>query len=159
MHKLIADATTQTEHKRFNVAIARLMELTSLLRKAIDAGAADADGLCSDARRCRGAGADAVDLRAVHGRGVLVAAGQPAVGGAQPAGPTSSRRCWSRRRSPASSRSRASCATSSRCAADIGEDELRELALSRDAVQRTLDGRAVRTVVVRAPNLVNVVPG
>ena len=31
-HKLIADATTQTDAHRFNVAIARLMELTSLLR-------------------------------------------------------------------------------------------------------------------------------
>jgi leucyl-tRNA synthetase len=40
----------------------------------------------------------------------------------------------------------------------IGEDELRELALASDAVQRALDGRSVRTVVVRAPKLVNVVP-
>jgi leucyl-tRNA synthetase len=40
----------------------------------------------------------------------------------------------------------------------IGEDELRELALASDAVQRALDGRGVRTVVVRAPKLVNVVP-
>jgi leucyl-tRNA synthetase len=41
---------------------------------------------------------------------------------------------------------------------EIGEDALRELALASDAVQRTLDGRGVRTVVVRAPRLVNVVP-
>ncbi|MFP5335659.1 MAG: leucine--tRNA ligase [Actinomycetes bacterium] len=40
----------------------------------------------------------------------------------------------------------------------VGDDELRELALASEAVQRTLDGRAVRTVVVRAPRLVNVVP-
>ncbi|MGH8969460.1 MAG: leucine--tRNA ligase [Actinomycetes bacterium] len=40
----------------------------------------------------------------------------------------------------------------------IGDDELRELALASDAVRRALDGRAVRTVVVRAPRLVNVVP-
>jgi leucyl-tRNA synthetase len=40
----------------------------------------------------------------------------------------------------------------------IGEDELREQALASEAVQRALDGRAVRTVVVRAPKLVNVVP-
>jgi leucyl-tRNA synthetase len=41
----------------------------------------------------------------------------------------------------------------------IGEDELRELALASEAVQKALDGRPVRTVVVRAPRLVNVVPG
>jgi leucyl-tRNA synthetase len=40
----------------------------------------------------------------------------------------------------------------------IGEDELRELALASDAVTRALDGRGIRTVVVRPPKLVNVVP-
>ena len=40
----------------------------------------------------------------------------------------------------------------------IGEDELRELALATAGVARALDGRAVGTVVVRAPRLVNVVP-
>jgi leucyl-tRNA synthetase len=38
------------------------------------------------------------------------------------------------------------------------EDELRELALASEGVQRALDGRGVRTVVVRAPKLVNIVP-
>jgi len=43
-------------------------------------------------------------------------------------------------------------------APSIGVDELREQALASDAVQRALDGRGVRTVVVRAPKLVNIVP-
>jgi len=42
--------------------------------------------------------------------------------------------------------------------ASIGDDELRQLALASQAVLRTLGDRAVRTVVVRAPRLVNVVP-
>ena len=42
--------------------------------------------------------------------------------------------------------------------AGIGEDELRERALATAGVQRALAGRDVRTVVVRAPKLVNVVP-
>jgi leucyl-tRNA synthetase len=42
--------------------------------------------------------------------------------------------------------------------AGIGEDELRELALADAGVQRALDGRGIRTVIVRAPKLVNVVP-
>jgi leucyl-tRNA synthetase len=41
----------------------------------------------------------------------------------------------------------------------IGEDDLRERALAAEGVQRALDGRPVRTVIVRAPRLVNVVPG
>jgi leucyl-tRNA synthetase len=40
----------------------------------------------------------------------------------------------------------------------IGEDELRELALGSEKVATALAGRGVRTVVVRAPKLVNVVP-
>jgi leucyl-tRNA synthetase len=40
----------------------------------------------------------------------------------------------------------------------IGDDELRELALTSEAVVKALDGRAIRTVVIRAPKLVNIVP-
>jgi leucyl-tRNA synthetase len=40
----------------------------------------------------------------------------------------------------------------------ISEDALRALALSSDAVARALNGREVRTVIVRAPKLVNIVP-
>ncbi len=40
----------------------------------------------------------------------------------------------------------------------ISEDELRVLALASEAVRRALEGRAVRTVIVRAPRLVNIVP-
>ncbi|WP_136519545.1 leucine--tRNA ligase [Cellulomonas telluris] len=40
----------------------------------------------------------------------------------------------------------------------VTEDELRALALADAGVQRALDGRDVRTVIVRAPKLVNVVP-
>jgi leucyl-tRNA synthetase len=41
---------------------------------------------------------------------------------------------------------------------DIAEAELRALALASDKVGAALDGREVRTVIVRAPRLVNVVP-
>jgi leucyl-tRNA synthetase len=41
---------------------------------------------------------------------------------------------------------------------DIGEEQLRELALASDGVARALAGKGVRTVIVRAPKLVNVVP-
>ncbi|ROS31061.1 leucine--tRNA ligase [Cellulomonas sp. PhB150] len=42
--------------------------------------------------------------------------------------------------------------------AGVSEDELRELALADAGVQRALDGRGIRTIIVRAPKLVNVVP-
>jgi leucyl-tRNA synthetase len=40
----------------------------------------------------------------------------------------------------------------------VSEDELRALALGSEAVLKALEGRDVRTVIVRAPKLVNVVP-
>jgi leucyl-tRNA synthetase len=40
----------------------------------------------------------------------------------------------------------------------IAEAQLRELALASPAVQKALDGREIRTVIVRAPKLVNIVP-
>jgi leucyl-tRNA synthetase len=43
-------------------------------------------------------------------------------------------------------------------APDIAEDELRALALVSDGVVKALAGRDIRTVIVRAPKLVNVVP-
>jgi leucyl-tRNA synthetase len=43
--------------------------------------------------------------------------------------------------------------------ASIGEDDLRERALATAGVARTMGDRPVRTVIVRAPRLVNVVPG
>jgi leucyl-tRNA synthetase len=40
----------------------------------------------------------------------------------------------------------------------IEEEALRELALADPAIVRALEGRGIRTVVVRAPKLVNIVP-
>jgi leucyl-tRNA synthetase len=42
---------------------------------------------------------------------------------------------------------------------DVSEDTLRERALASDAVRRILGDRPVRTVIIRAPKLVNIVPG
>jgi leucyl-tRNA synthetase len=41
---------------------------------------------------------------------------------------------------------------------DISEDDLRALALAAPAVIKALEGRDIKTVIVRAPKLVNIVP-
>jgi leucyl-tRNA synthetase len=42
---------------------------------------------------------------------------------------------------------------------DISAEDLESAALADDAVQRALEGKQVRKVIVRAPKLVNVVAG
>ena len=42
---------------------------------------------------------------------------------------------------------------------EISEDDLEAAALADETVERALDGRPVRKVIVRAPKLVNIVAG
>jgi leucyl-tRNA synthetase len=42
---------------------------------------------------------------------------------------------------------------------EIGEEELERLALASEKVQAALADRGIRKVVVRAPKIVNIVPG
>jgi leucyl-tRNA synthetase len=160
VHKLIAEATSHNDARRFNVTVARLMELTSLLRKAVDAGAMTSGSAADVAVVREGAQALARMLSVFapftaeevwfllgHAPSV-VSAGWPSydeellvessvVCVVQVAGKVRDRLTVS---------------------PDIGEDELRAMALASDAVVRSLAGREVRTVIVRAPKLVNVVP-
>jgi leucyl-tRNA synthetase len=159
VHRLIAEATTHNDARRFNVTVARLMELTSLLRKAIDAQALT--GSPEEVAAVReGAEALAVMLSVF--------------------GPFTAEEIWSQLGHVPSvvhadwpSYDEALLVESSvtcvvqvsgkvrdrlTVAPDVAEDELRALALASDAVVKTLAGREVRTVIVRAPKLVNVVP-
>jgi leucyl-tRNA synthetase len=154
-HRAVHDASIAVESLRFNVAIARVMELVNAARRAIDTGCGPADPAVREA-----AEAVAVMLSLVApftseemwerlGRVAPVArAGWPSVDPAllveesvvcivQIAGKV-------RRRLKVSP--------------NIGEDELRELALAAEPVQRALGERGVATVIVRAPRLVNILP-
>ncbi|MDQ1748793.1 MAG: leucyl-tRNA synthetase [Frankiaceae bacterium] len=159
VHRMVAEATEQCEQKRFNVAIARLMALTNVLRKAVDTRGLD-DAAAATAIR---EGAEALvrmlaifapfaaeeDWQQLANEPSVMFAGWPVADPAllvedvvtcvvQVAGKLRDK---------------------FDVPADIGEDELRAKALASDAVQRALGGQPVRTVVVRPPRLVNVVPG
>lgn len=154
-HRALHDAALAVETFRFNVAVARIMELVNLLRKAIDSGPGPDDPAVREGVEAVAvmlslvAPYTAEDMWARLGREPSVArAGWPAVEESllvedsvtcvvQVAGKVKERL---------------------EVAPSIGEDELRELALASDAVTSALEGRAVRTVVVRAPKLVNIVP-
>jgi len=153
--KAVDEATKAVESFRFNVAVAKTMELVNAARKAIDSGPGGADPAVREA-----AEAVAVLLSLVApytaeemwerlGHEPTVAlAGWPTVDPAllvedtvtcivQVAG-----KVRDRLEVPPS----------------IGEDELRERALAAPGVLKALDGAAIRTVIVRAPKLVNIVP-
>jgi leucyl-tRNA synthetase len=155
-HRTVHEATTLVEGFRFNVVVARLMELVNATRKAIDARPdGGADPAVREAVEAVAvllslfAPYTAEDIWARLGHSPCVAlAGWPAVDEAllveetvtcvvQVAGKVRDRL---------------------EVPPGIATDDLRELALASPAVVRALDGKGVRTVVVRAPKLVNVVP-
>jgi leucyl-tRNA synthetase len=154
-HRAVHDAAHAIESFRFNVAVARSMELVNATRKAIDSGCGPADPAVREAVEAVAvmlslvAPYPAEDMWARLGHEPTVAlAGWPVVDPAllvedsvtcvvQVAGKV---------------RDRLEVSPS------ITEDELRELALASPGLVKALEGRGIRTVIVRAPKLVNVVP-
>jgi leucyl-tRNA synthetase len=154
-HRVIDEVTRLVEAARLNVAVARLMELTSAARRAIDSGP--------------GAGDPAV-REAAETLAVLLSIFAP----------YTAEECWELLgHEPSVAQASWPAADPALLVQDlvtcvvqvngkvrdrlevppgIGDDDLRALALAAPGVTRTLAGAAVRTVIVRAPRLVNVVP-
>jgi leucyl-tRNA synthetase len=155
-HRTVHEVTQHVEAFRFNVAVARLMELVNATRKAIDAPAVGpGDPAVREAVEAVAvvlslfAPYTAEDMWARLGHEPCVArAGWPVVDEALLVQETVT--CVVQVQGKVKDRLEVS--------PGIGQDELRELALASAKVQAALDGRGLRTVVVRAPKLVNVVP-
>ncbi len=156
-HRTIADAQALLDHNKFNVVVAKLMELVNATRKTIDsaAGAGGADPAVREAVEAVAvilslfAPYTAEDLWNVLGHPASVAnAGWPTHDDALLVEDTVT----------AVVQVQGKVRDRLEVSPDISEDELRELALASENVQRALDGRALRTVIVRAPKLVNIVP-
>jgi leucyl-tRNA synthetase len=153
--KAVDEASRAVESFRFNVAVAKTMELVNAARKAIDSGPGGADPAVREAAEAVAillslvAPYTAEEMWERLGHQPTVAlAGWPTVDPAllvedtvtcvvQVAGKV---------------RDRLEVAPS------ISEDELREQALASPAVVAALGGAGIRTVIVRAPKLVNIVP-
>jgi leucyl-tRNA synthetase len=155
-HKTIDEVTRLVESTRLNVAVARLMELVSATRRAVDAGP--------------GAGDPAV-REAAEALAVMLSLFAP----------YTAEECWEMLgHTPSVARAGwpeadpallvqevVTCVVQVdgkvrdrlEVPAGVSEDELRELALAASGVERALSGRAVRTVIVRPPRLVNIVTG
>jgi leucyl-tRNA synthetase len=154
-HRMVHEAELAVEAYRFNVAVAKAMELVNAVRKAIDSGCGGADPAVREATEAVAimlslvAPYTAEDMWSRLGHEPCVAlAGWPTVDPALLV--ADSVTCVVQVAGKVRARLEVS--------PDIAEDELREQALAEPAVAAALDGRDVRLVVVRAPKLVNVVP-
>jgi leucyl-tRNA synthetase len=154
-HRTIDEVTRLVEAARLNVAVARLMELSSAARRTIDSGPGAADPAVREAAETLTvllslfAPYTAEECWELLGHEPSVAmAGWPA---ADPALLVQDLvTCVVQVNGKVRDRLEVP--------PGIGEDELQELALAAPGVGRSLAGRDIRKVIVRAPGLVNVVP-
>jgi leucyl-tRNA synthetase len=153
-HRTVRDAAELVEGHRFNVMVARTMELVNAARKAIDAGPGGSDPAVREAVE---AVAVLLSLVAPYtaeemwdrlGHEPSVAnAGWPAVDEGLLV--EDSVTCVVQVRGKVRARLEVP--------PDVSADDLEAAALADPAVQRAIDGAPVRKVVVRAPKLVNIV--
>jgi leucyl-tRNA synthetase len=153
-HRILADFGGLIESFRFNVAVARMMELVNATRKAIDSGAGPADPAVREAAEVVTrllslyAPYCAEDMWSMLGHTDLVAlSAMPETDPALLVQETVT--CIVQVMGKVRDRLEVS--------PDSTEAELRELALASENVLRAMDGAAVRTVIVRPPGLVNIV--
>jgi leucyl-tRNA synthetase len=153
-HHTIDEVTKLVEGQRFNVAVARMMELTSAARKAIDSGPGAADPAVREAAETLAILLSLVaPYTAEEGWERLGRTGSVAFAGWPAADPAllvqESVTCVVQVAGKVRDRLEVS--------PDISEDELRALALASEKIAPYVQGMP-RKVIVRAPKLVNIVP-
>ncbi|WP_420847435.1 leucine--tRNA ligase [Microbacterium azadirachtae] len=151
-HHLLADAPALVEQTKFNVLVARLMELVNAIRKTIDTGAGAADPAVREAAETL---AVMLDLVAPHTAEEIweILGHQPSVGLVT----------WRQADPLLLVEDTATCAVQVNgkvratldVPAKIGEADLEALARADEKVQRALDGKEIVRVIVRAPKIVN----
>jgi leucyl-tRNA synthetase len=159
-HRTVHECAQLVEGLRFNVVVARVMELVNAIRKAIDAAGPGGPG-----------GADPAVREAVEAVAVLLSLFAPYTAEdiwarlGHP--PTVALAGWPVVDAALLVEQSVTCVVQvagkvrDRLAVPPGidQDALKELALASPAVRKALAGKGIRAVVVRAPKLVNVVPG
>jgi leucyl-tRNA synthetase len=153
-HRTVNDAAELIESKRFNVMVARVMELVNATRKAIDSGCGPADPAVREA-----AEAVAVLLSLVApytAEEMWERLGhEPTV--ARTSWPVVDESLLVQESVTAVVQVKGKVRARLEVSPDIAAADLEAAALADAAVQRALDGATVRQVIVRAPKLVNIV--
>jgi len=154
-HRTLGEITDLLEVRRFNVCVARLMELVNATRKAIDQGVGPADPAVREAAEFT---AIALSLFAPYvAEEMWELLGQP---------PSVAEATWpvvdpALRVVPVVTMAvqvQGKVRAKLEVPVDVSEAEAERLALADDNVQRYLGGKAPLKVIVRAPKLVSIVP-
>jgi leucyl-tRNA synthetase len=165
-HRTIDEATRQVEGHHLNVVVARLMELVSATRKAIDSGPGAADPAVREAAEAL---AVMLSLFAPYTAEecweVLGGPARVQGGSATPPIPSVARAAWPAADPALLVQETVTCVVQVNgkvrdrleVSPEITEEELRDRALAAPGVTRALAGLGVQRVVVRPPKLVNIV--
>jgi leucyl-tRNA synthetase len=153
-HRTIDEVTRQLETYHLNVAVARLMELVSAARKAIDSGPGPADPAVREA-------AEALTVMLSLFAPYTAEECWELLGHKPPV----ARTAWPSADPELLTQEKVTCVVQINgkvrdkleVSPQIDEGELRELALLAPGVVRTLGGQPVSRVIVRAPKLVSIV--
>jgi leucyl-tRNA synthetase len=153
-HHTVYDAAELIEAKRFNVMIARMMELVNATRKTIDSGAGPADPAVREAAEVV---AQLLSLVAPYTAEEMWQrlGHEPTV--AKVPWPDVDEALLVEESVTAVVQIQGKVRGRLEVSPDISEADLEAAALADPAVQRALDGATVRKVIVRAPKLVNIV--
>jgi leucyl-tRNA synthetase len=154
-HKTIEEVTRLVESARLNVAVARLMELATAARRAIDAGPGPGDPAVREAAETL---AILLSLFAPYTAEECweLLGHEPSV--AMAGWPQADQALLVQEQVTCVVQVNGKVRDRLEVPPGIGENELRTLALAAPGVVRALDGRDVSKVIVRAPKLVNIVP-
>ena len=155
VHKTIKETTELIDTFRFNVAIARIMELVNTTRKAIDSGCTGKDSAVRESAEFISIALSLVAPYTAEEMWFILGF-EPTVAkaGWQTADPAllieESVTCVVQ----VSGKLRAKLAVSP----DISEEDLKKLALADDNVNKAINGAQIKNFIIRAPRLINIVP-
>ena len=154
-HKLLADIDDCIAGQRFNVVVARIMELVNAARKVIDSGAGPADPAVRETAEIVTV---VLSLIAPYvAEEMWEALGhQPSV--AKASWPTVDASLLVTDAVTCVVQVQGKVRARLEVSPDISDDDLRELALAEEGVVRSLAGREIAKVIIRAPKLVSIVP-
>jgi leucyl-tRNA synthetase len=155
-HRLLGDVTNALDTQRFNVAVARVMELVNAARRAIDTGAGPADPAVREAAEVVTV---ALSLVAPYAAEEMWERLGHAPSVAQAPWPQADASLLVAETVTCVFQVQGKVRGRVEVAPDVTEDELRAAALADEGVIRALAGREVAKVIVRAPKLVSIVPG